>query len=96
MRIYWKYQQHIIKNQILLLNCLLIAYLLDQRQKYCLYKTSELFFSQFFLIIGLCNSFANSLLEIILFLTIPINVFYQKLYWPLKQVHVDNHHILDF
>ena len=49
-----------------------------------------------FLIIGLCNSSANFLLEIFLF-SIPLpDVFYQKINRPLKQVHVDIHHILDF
>ena len=40
------------------------------------------------LIIGLCDSFAN-------FLLFFLNIFYQKIYKPLKQVHVDIHHILD-
>ena len=49
-----------------------------------------------FLIIGLCNSSANSLLEIISFLIVPPEIFYQKNYESLKQVHVDIHRILDF
>ena len=65
-----------------------------------------------FLIIGLCNSFANSLLGIFSFLiadlfrvakvsdlasvSAPSDVSYQKNYKPLKQVHVDVCHILDF
>ena len=49
-----------------------------------------------FLIIGSCNSSANSLLEIISFLLPLPEVFYQKIYKPLKQVHVDIHHISDF
>ena len=73
-----------------------------------------------FLIIDLCNSSANYLLDIILFLTAPPEAdlsgvtrlakvfngkasdhaseveFYTKIYRPLKQVHVDIHHILDF
>ena len=36
------------------------------------------------LIIGLCNSSANSLLNIISFLTVPPEVFYQKNYKPFK------------
>ena len=48
------------------------------------------------LIIGLCNSFANSLLDIISFLTVPPEVFYQNIYNPFKLVHVDIHHISDF
>ena len=57
-----------------------------------------------YLIIGLFNSSGNSLLDRISFLTVPpvnlfkriAEVFYQKNYKPLKQVHVDIHHILDF
>ena len=45
-----------------------------------------------FLIIGLCNSSANSLFEIFPFL-IPLP---EKIYKSLKQGHVDIHHILDF
>ena len=47
-------------------------------------------------IIGLCNSSANSLLEIFSF-SIPLpELFYQKIYRPLMQVHVDIHHISNF
>ena len=49
-----------------------------------------------FLIIGLCNSYANSLLEIISFLIRLSEFLYQKIYRPLRQVHVGIHHILDF
>ena len=49
-----------------------------------------------FLIIDLCNSSADSLLDIIPFVTVPPEVFYQKIYKPLQQVHVGIHHILDF
>ena len=49
------------------------------------------------LIIGLCNSSANSLLEIISFLTVlPYVFFNKKIYKPLKQVHVGIYHIVDF
>ena len=49
-----------------------------------------------FPIIGLCNSSANSLLEIFSF-SIPLpELFYQKIYRPLTQVHVDIHHISNF
>ena len=58
-----------------------------------------------FLIIGLCNSSANSWFDIISLLT-PLreanlsageaDFFFQKIYKPLKQVHVDIHHILEF
>ena len=47
-----------------------------------------------FLIIDLCNSSANSLLDTISFLTSPLE-FFTKFYKLLKQVHVDIHHILD-
>ena len=49
-----------------------------------------------FLIIGVCNSSANSLFEIFSFLIAAPDVFCQKKYRPLKQVHVDIHHILGF
>ena len=49
-----------------------------------------------FLVIGLCNSSANSLFCIVLFLTAPHTLFYQKNYKPPKQVHVDICHVLDF
>ena len=49
-----------------------------------------------FLIIGFCSFFANSLLEIISFLTTPPENFLQKICKPLNQVNVDIHHILDF
>ena len=48
-----------------------------------------------FLIIGLCDSSANSLLEIS-FLIAPTRFFIKKLYRLLKLVHVDIHHISDF
>ena len=49
------------------------------------------------LIIGLCNSSANSLLEIISFLTVlPYVFFNKKIYKRLKQVHVGIYHIVDF
>ena len=49
-----------------------------------------------FLITDMCNASANSLLEMISFSTVPPEVFYQKVYKPLKQCYVDIHHILDF
>ena len=49
-----------------------------------------------FLIIGLCSSSANSLLEIFSFLTVPCGLFLLKIYKPLKQIHIDVHHLLDF
>ena len=48
------------------------------------------------LIFGLCNSSVNSLLDIISFLSLLPEVFYQDVYKPLKEVHADIHHILDF
>ena len=70
------------------------------------------FISLNFLIIGLRNSFANSLLEMFSSLiadlfrvakvsglagvSAPSDVSYQKIYKPLKQVHIDVRHILDF
>ena len=49
-----------------------------------------------FLIIGLCNSSANSLFDIFSFLTETPEVFYQKKYKPLKLDLFDTHHILAF
>ena len=54
-----------------------------------------------FLTVGLCNSFANSsfletLPGLILVFLLVIEVFYQKNYKQLKQVHVDIHHISIF
>ena len=57
-----------------------------------------------FLIFGLCNSPANSLIEIILFLIADLfesvvalpEFFYQNIYRTLRQVHVNIHHIFDF
>ena len=50
-----------------------------------------------FLIIGLCDSSANSLLDIISFLiALPDVSFYQKFYKPLKKDRFDIHHVLDF
>ena len=46
------------------------------------------------LIIGLCNSSANSLL--VLFLIAPPDIFYQKNYKTLKQVPFHIHHFSDF
>ena len=48
-----------------------------------------------FLIIVLYNSTANFLLKIFSFLTPLPDVFYRKIYKPLKQVHVGIHRILD-
>ena len=56
-------------------------------------KVTVVFFLLNFLIIGLCNSSTYSSLGIFL---IPLSdVFYQKIYRILKQVHVVIHHILD-
>ena len=49
------------------------------------------------LIIGLCHSSASSSSDIISFFTAPLEVFFcEKSYKPLKQVHVDIHHISNF
>ena len=45
--------------------------------------------------IGLCNSSADSLLDIISFLIPLPEAFNQKIYKPLKQDLFDTHHILD-
>ena len=48
-----------------------------------------------FLIIGLCNSSANSLLEIFSLVISLLKVFLSKNYKTSKQVHIDIHHIFD-
>ena len=63
-------------------------------------KDEYIFLFLNFLITDLCNSSANSLFEMFSFLTLlPENlfahvaeVFYQKIYKPLKQDHFDIHH----
>ena len=57
-----------------------------------------------FLIVVLCNSLVNTLFDAFSFLIAPLEVdlsasewiFFQKIYRPLMQVHVDVHHISDF
>ena len=46
--------------------------------------------------ICLCNSSAKSLFDISSFLVALAEVFYQKNYRLLRQVHVDIHYISDF
>ena len=48
-----------VKIETLYYNHLSIAYLLDQQSKYCLWYTF------YFLINGLCNSYPNCLLKIV-------------------------------
>ena len=60
------------------------------------FKDERTFLLLKFLIIDFCSSFANLLLEIFSFLTVPPEIFYQKTNKLLKQVHVDIHHISDF
>ena len=49
------------------------------------------FLFKYFLIIGFCNAFVNSLYEILSFLIRLPQFFYQKICRPFKQVHVDIH-----
>ena len=48
-----------------------------------------------FLINALCKSFANSLLDKISFLSVPLEFFYPNIYRPFKQELFDIHHISD-
>ena len=76
----------------LLINCISARFV----PKIFFIKDDCTFLFSDFLIIGLCNFSPNSLLEIISSLTALSEIFYQKIYRPLNQVHVDIHHILDF
>ena len=49
-----------------------------------------------FLVTGLCNFSANSLLEIFHYYLFGLKMFYQKIYEILNQVHVDIHRISFF
>ena len=84
------------KNLNLLLN-LLINCISAKSAPHILSRKGECtFLLLIFLINGLCNSSANSLLEIFLFLIpLPEVFFTKKIYKPLKQVHVEIHHIFD-
>ena len=57
-------------------------------------KDERTFLLLSFLIIGLCNSSANSLLEI--FSMSLLKVFFQKIHKPLKQDSSGIHNTLDF
>ena len=48
------------------------------------------------LIIGLCNTSANSFSKICSSLTVQPEAFLSKNYRPLKQVYVDVHHVSGF
>ena len=67
----------------------------DLRQKYCLKSVCTSLFSSS-LIIGFCNSLANSSFYIIYLLLASPKAFLLKIYKPQKQFHIDIHHILDF
>ena len=112
MRIDLKYKQRIIKKQITLLNVLInrISAGLEPEIFSIKGEFSFLFFN--FPIIGLCNSSANSLFAIFsfvipllrnLFFVANVSdhvrvaeVFYQKIYKPLKQLHLHIHKMLAF
>ena len=76
----------------LIINCISAK---STPQTFSIKDECTLLFS-YFLIIGLCNSYANSLLNIFSFLTFHQKLFYEKNYKPLKQVHVDIYHISNF
>ena len=93
MHICYKCQLHINKNLNPLLNFPISGISARSAPQILSIKAECTFLLLKFLIIVLCNSSANSLLEIFSFLTVPLDVFYQKIYKPLMQVHVDIHHI---
>ena len=74
------------KNLNLLLNLLINCISSTSAPQILSIKCECTFLLLNFLMIGLCSSFANSLLEIFSFLTAPLEVFYQNIYRPLKQV----------
>ena len=85
------------KNLNLLLNLLISCVSAKSAHQILPIKGECTFLLLNFLIIGLCSSSANCLLEIISFLIpLPEGFFYQKIYKPLKQDPFDIHHISDF
>ena len=88
------------KKRIPLLN-LLINYISARSAPQILSIKDECtFIFVIFLIIGLCNSSANSsansLLEIFSFLTVPPEVLLSKKLYTIEARHLYIHHILDF
>ena len=94
MRISWKHQKH-IKKQIPLLDFLINWISARSVLQMLSIKDECNFLLSIFLIIILCNSPANSFLDIISFLTVPAEFFCQNICKPLKKVYVDIHHIFD-
>ena len=84
------------KKRIPLLNLLISCISARSVPQILSIKGDCIFLFSNFLIIGLCNSFANSLLEIFSFLITLPEVFLSKMYRALKQDLFDIHHISDF
>ena len=83
------------KNQNPLLNVLINCISAKSTPQILSIKGKCTFLLLNFPIIGLCNYFANSLLEIFLFLIPLPEVFFQNIYKPFKQELFDIYHILD-
>ena len=84
------------KNKFLHQIYSLITYRQDQTPN-IVYKDECTFPIFNFLIIGLCNSSVNSWFDKFSFLIpLPEGFSSKKNYRPLKQVHIDIHHILEF
>ena len=81
------------KKRICILNSLCNCISVRSTPKILSIKDEYAFLFSNFSIAGLCNSTANSLFEIFLFLTARPEVFNQKTYKPLKQDPLDIHHI---
>ena len=84
------------KKRIPLLNLLINCISARSVPQILSIKIECTFLSLNFLIIGLCNSSANSWFDIFSFLISLPEVFYQNIYIPLKQDLFDIHPILDF
>ena len=95
MHICYKCQIH-NENLNHLLNLLINCISARSKPQILFIKVERTFLFLNFLMIGLCNFAANSLLEIFSFVTVSPEVFYQNIYKPLKQFHDDIHHISDF
>ena len=92
------------KNLNLLLNLLINSISAKYVQQIFSIKGECTFLFSNFLLIGLCNSSARSVLEMVLFLIPDLfaniaaspDVFVSKSYRPLNQVRLDIHRILNF
>ena len=87
---------NIIKKSIPLLNLLINCILARSAPQVQSIRNDCTFLFLSFLIIGFCNSSANSLFEIFSFFILLPDVFSQTIYKPLKKVPIDIPHVLEF